>query len=148
MPLDRTWYNSLIDDDGSNTVGSIWNKASVDSLMDAVDADKAVLSPYVNLAPSGVLANYDPPGGAAALVWILSPAAGSYLTGIVAPAVAGTQHLLINGGSGITISNAHSASAAANQFYGPGYADFTLASWYSVWIYYSPTHSKWIVLKP
>ena len=38
MPLDRTWYNTLVDDDGSNTVGTLWNKAAVDSLMDAVDA--------------------------------------------------------------------------------------------------------------
>lgn len=38
MALDRTWYNTLVDDDGSNTVGTPWNKAAVDSLMDAVDA--------------------------------------------------------------------------------------------------------------
>src|SRR4026209_1113203 len=38
MALDRTWYNSLTDDDGSNLVGTLWNKAAVDSLMDAVDA--------------------------------------------------------------------------------------------------------------
>src|SRR4026207_1435611 len=39
MALDRTWYNSLTDDDGSNLVGTLWNKAAVDSLMDAVDAE-------------------------------------------------------------------------------------------------------------
>jgi len=37
-PLDRTWYNGLVDDDGSGSVGTIWNKAAVDALMDAVDA--------------------------------------------------------------------------------------------------------------
>jgi hypothetical protein len=37
-PLDRTWYNTLIDDDGSGTTGTIWNKAAVDALMDSVDA--------------------------------------------------------------------------------------------------------------
>lgn len=36
--LDRTWYNTLVDDDGTNTTGSVWDKADVDSLMDAVDA--------------------------------------------------------------------------------------------------------------
>ena len=39
MALDRTWYNTLVDDDGSNTVGSVWDKADVDALMDAVDAE-------------------------------------------------------------------------------------------------------------
>lgn len=44
MALDRTWYNTLVDDDGSNTVGTIWNKAAVDSLMDAVDASLATVA--------------------------------------------------------------------------------------------------------
>lgn len=39
MALDRTWYNTLIDDDGSGLTGSVWDKADVDSLMDAIDAE-------------------------------------------------------------------------------------------------------------
>jgi hypothetical protein len=35
--IDRTHYNSLVDDDGSGTTGSAWDKADVDSLLDAVD---------------------------------------------------------------------------------------------------------------
>jgi hypothetical protein len=41
--LDRTWYNTLVDDDGSGVVGSVWDKADVDSLMDAIDAEIARL---------------------------------------------------------------------------------------------------------
>jgi hypothetical protein len=41
MALDRTWYNTLLDDDGSGMTGSVWDKADVDSLMDAVDAEIA-----------------------------------------------------------------------------------------------------------
>jgi hypothetical protein len=41
MALDRTWYNSLVDDDGSGLTGSVWDKADVDALMDAVDAEIA-----------------------------------------------------------------------------------------------------------
>jgi len=37
-PLDRSWYNTLVDDDGSGTTGTPWNKAAVDALMDSVDA--------------------------------------------------------------------------------------------------------------
>jgi hypothetical protein len=40
-PIDRTWFNTLIDDDGSGTVGTIWNKAQVDGLLDSVDASLA-----------------------------------------------------------------------------------------------------------
>ena len=41
MALDRTWYNSLVDDDGSGLTGSIWDKADVNSLMNAIDAELA-----------------------------------------------------------------------------------------------------------
>jgi len=36
-PLDRTWYDTLIDDDGSGNTGTVWNKREVDGLMDTVD---------------------------------------------------------------------------------------------------------------
>lgn len=42
MALDRTWYNTLVDDDGSNTVGSLIEKSDIDALMDAIDASLAV----------------------------------------------------------------------------------------------------------
>lgn len=38
MALDRTWFNTLQDDSGGGVDGSIWDKADVDSLMDAIDA--------------------------------------------------------------------------------------------------------------
>jgi len=38
MALDRTWFNALVDDDGSNTVGTVWNKAQIAALLDSVDA--------------------------------------------------------------------------------------------------------------
>ena len=37
MAVDRVWYATLVDDDGSNTVGTLWNKAAVNSLLNAVD---------------------------------------------------------------------------------------------------------------
>jgi len=38
MPLNRTWFNALVDDDGSNTIGTVWNKTQIDALLDSVDA--------------------------------------------------------------------------------------------------------------
>jgi hypothetical protein len=41
MPLDRAWYNTLVNDDGSGLTGSVWDKEDVDALMDAIDAELA-----------------------------------------------------------------------------------------------------------
>jgi hypothetical protein len=39
VAIDRTPYNALVDDDGSNTVGTLWTKAKVASvLLDPIDA--------------------------------------------------------------------------------------------------------------
>jgi hypothetical protein len=43
MALDRTWFNELVDDDGSNTVGSVWNKYQIQRLLDSVDTELAKL---------------------------------------------------------------------------------------------------------
>lgn len=44
MTLDRTWFNALVDDDGSNTVGTVWNKAQINALLNSVDAEFAKVS--------------------------------------------------------------------------------------------------------
>jgi hypothetical protein len=41
MALDRTWYNTLVDDSGTGLDGSVWDKADVNSLMVAVDNEIA-----------------------------------------------------------------------------------------------------------
>lgn len=39
MAIDRTNYNALVDDDGSNTTGSVWNKAAIKNvILDPTDA--------------------------------------------------------------------------------------------------------------
>lgn len=38
MPLNRTWWNNLIDDDGSGLVGTVWNKAVIAGQLDMIDA--------------------------------------------------------------------------------------------------------------
>jgi hypothetical protein len=44
MPVDRTHYNTLVDDDGSGTTGSVFDKADVDGILDAVDGAIAGLT--------------------------------------------------------------------------------------------------------
>jgi hypothetical protein len=38
MAINRTWWNNLVDDDGSGITGTIWNKAVIAGLLDAIDA--------------------------------------------------------------------------------------------------------------
>jgi hypothetical protein len=53
MALDRTWYNSLVNDDGSGLMGSVWDKEDVNQLMNAIDAEFAV--------PRGPVWTFAPP---------------------------------------------------------------------------------------
>ena len=38
MTLDKTWYNALVNDDGSNALGTVWNKERIAELLATVDA--------------------------------------------------------------------------------------------------------------
>ncbi|HMJ86606.1 MAG TPA: hypothetical protein VK504_25690 [Vicinamibacterales bacterium] len=152
MPITRT---AIIDDDGSGKTGTVIDNAWKQELYNQIDGLGAqalttlALGPSVAVAVAGVMANLDPAGGAA-IVWMVNAAApGAYITGIKAPTVNGTQHLLINsGGNAIVLSNAHAASAVANRLIGPGYADYTLGPWMSAWVYYANAYTSWIVQKP
>lgn len=59
MPLDRTWYAGLVDDDGSGSVGSIWNKSQVNALMNVIDAELVLTSP-APLSTTGSVTNWAP----------------------------------------------------------------------------------------
>jgi len=153
MPITRT---PIIDDDGSGQTGTVLDNAWKQELYGQIDAlggqaisTLAIGSP-ITVPVAGIMANLDPPGSAAKIVWFLTPtAAGTNLTGIKAPAVEGTQHLLINAsGYPIIFSNAHATSSPVNQFIGPGYADYSLGAWNAAWIYYPNIGGSWIVLKP
>lgn len=66
MPLNRTNFNLLVDDDGSNLVGTIWDKAHIkDVILDPVDAaliDPASMALYTLLLPTttGAVTNWAP----------------------------------------------------------------------------------------
>jgi hypothetical protein len=48
MAIDRGPWNALVDDDGSNLVGSIWNKAAIKTvILDPTDAAFSALPPSV-----------------------------------------------------------------------------------------------------
>lgn len=89
-PLDRVWYNALVDDDGSGNVGTVWNKAQVNGLLNTVDASLA------GVATTAQLTGYVP-----------DPVPGSLKFSGVAPILmpttadgADTGNLTISGGGG------------------------------------------------
>jgi hypothetical protein len=53
QPLDRSWFNSLVDDTGDGVSGTVWNKSQINSLLTAIDSSLAGVvdkagSPAVN----------------------------------------------------------------------------------------------------
>ena len=52
MPINRTPFNALVDDDGTNTVGSIWNKAAIAGVI--LDPADAAYAPFASPAFTGV----------------------------------------------------------------------------------------------
>jgi hypothetical protein len=154
MPITRTPW---IDDDGTGTTGTIINNAEKTLLYNQIDA---LVAPF--LAPLALGPHWDMPQitsgqrdnvvpdatGAARTIWFMSSTVATFLTGIQAPTIDGTVHLLVNT-SGPTITIAHLfGSSAANQFIGAGYANTDVTSWRVMWIEYNSGLAKWLVLKP
>lgn len=56
MALDRTWFNALIDDDGTGMTGSVWDKADIANLLNSVDSELARIDAAAN-KPICIVAN-------------------------------------------------------------------------------------------
>lgn len=104
--ISRTWYDTLQDDSGSGTDGSVWDKADVDALLDAIDALLAA-----NLALGGTLTIT----GALSGVTGVTVASGTIAAST--PIVTGTQTW--NDGAttftGLRLNVTDTASAAASN---------------------------------
>lgn len=102
------------------------------------------------ISPTALAANtndWNPTGlSTANVIRIGSDATPRNLTGIVA-GTAGDILLLHNRNNGTAITLVHDAtSTAANRFLCPGAANYTLSPKSSVWLYYSGTDSRWLVI--
>lgn len=100
------------------------------------------------ISPSTLIANQDdwnPSSLATAAVIRLSTDAARDLTGIVAQA-ASTRLLLCNVGGFNCVLKHDVTSTAANRFYGPGSADFTLTPNKSAEIWYDATSARWRII--
>ena len=154
MAINRGPWTALVDDDGSNLTGTIWNKDKIKTvLLDPIDA--LVLGPQqVGTAhadaviTAGNYDNYRPPNGENCYIWLLLPTGPQSLTGVLAEPNY-TQHLLINTSSNnIVFYNQHTNSAAANRFICPGYNHYTLGVWGSITMTYILGIGAWVLHKP
>jgi hypothetical protein len=57
-PLDRTWYNALVDDAGTGTTGTVWNKAQINNLLNSVDNSLAPLPAGPATSTAGDVATF------------------------------------------------------------------------------------------
>lgn len=48
MPLDPAWYNALVDDTGTGTTGTVWNKAAIAGLLTNINNEIARLDAAQN----------------------------------------------------------------------------------------------------
>jgi hypothetical protein len=73
MALNRAWYNALVDDNGTNTVGTVWNKTQILGLYDTIDAELAridatstfgTFQPYITIDGTGGTPVYSEQKGA------------------------------------------------------------------------------------
>ena len=153
MPITRSVW---IDDDGSGTTGTPINNAELQKIYNAIDAFVPV-APHTKLnigaqvaatLTAGFYDNYRPAGGENNVGWLLFPQVASGLTGIQAEAD-GAMHLIVNTGSQtLLLFNQHANGGATNKIIAPGYANYTLTSWSSIWVVYSAQYVAWIALKP
>jgi hypothetical protein len=100
------------------------------------------------ISPAQLVINTDdwaPTNLSTAAVIRLNTDAARDITGIVAQAAA-TRILLCNIGAFNAVLKHDVTSTAANRFYGPGSADFTLTPNKSVDIWYDATSSRWRII--
>jgi len=53
MALNRAWYTALVDDDGTDTVGTVWGKDDIKNLLDSVDVEIARIDTSVSGLSNG-----------------------------------------------------------------------------------------------
>jgi hypothetical protein len=113
VALDRTWYNTLVDDSGDNTSGTLWNKAAVDSLMDAVDA--AILPATTAPTTTGTQTALAIPVGSLDLVLYLNNATLLTVQGIAAGIQGQLLYVFSKGAGQVDFAHLHASGTALGK---------------------------------
>jgi hypothetical protein len=168
MSINRGPFNALVDDDGTNTIGTPWNKQAIkDVVLDPVDAALTALpvppyvvggalpapirlgSSYVQFPmPPGAYNNFNPGGGGQNYsIWILGPTGTGCVINSIVAEPSGTMHLVFNeAGYVITLVN-NASGSGSGRLVCPSFADLTIGSVSGFWIVYSTYFNGWMVLR-
>lgn len=159
MPINRGPFNALVDDDGTDLTGSMWNKAAIASvILDPVDAALLAVpmrSTQVSSSTTGVQNAWNP-GLADDTVIYWAGTTDLTLNGIVGGA-AGRRLTIRNmaGGGNVLVGQNSGSAAAGNAFYnmvtsGPTpIAAFGAATWVhrgDLWMLVSHEQGAWIAM--
>jgi len=154
MAINRAPWTALVDDDGSNLVGSVWNKAAIKTvLLDPIDAMPPPVLTTLRYGPSvvfpmaaGAYNALRPPAGDQSVLWQLQPAGTVTINGILAEADQ-AQHFLFNqSGQICTIVNQSASAAAGNQIICPGLTNYTIPVYGVVPVIYVAALPVWLVV--
>lgn len=128
---------------GLSTLTGGYNSSAGPATVGAVAG--TVLEPTISSTPQN---NYAPTNLATATILAPTAASPATITGLDSTGVvAGRMLLLHNAGAGLlTLSNESGSSTAANRFTLYGAANVLVGAGNGVWMYYSTTTSRWIVL--
>jgi len=149
MAINRAPFNALVDDDGSNLLGTPWNKAAIAGvILDPVDAALGASSSRATVIAAGVtgtLHDWAMPGRTANTILEWTGAGQVYFTGIAAGVMGDVLTFKNMSPTQVMYFGHQTSSAAANQFFllvGSAATPVAPYGWMSV--YYNGT--KWILV--
>lgn len=118
MSINRTAYNALLDDDGSNTVGSAWTKTAIkDVLLDPIDTAIICQGVTQTTTSTGTVNDFALSTGAALLR--LNNASLLTLTGMTAGLDGQVLDLVSIGAGRVDLMNLNTGSSSANRIINP-----------------------------
>jgi len=114
MPIDRGPFNALVDDDGSNTIGTVWNKSKIQGVI--LDPADAAFNPAVQTTVLvGTQNNFVLTSGSMFLTLFCNNATDLLITGIVPWAVGQRLRIVSIGAGHVYLGHQYVASIATNR---------------------------------
>jgi hypothetical protein len=124
MAINRVPFNALVDDDGSNTVGSIWNKLAIkDVLLDPIDAALTTNAAAAESLPgitvvstTGNITALPKPSGTGDLVTYMNQGSLATIQGMAASSVPGQRWTIYALSAQVDLSHNDAASTGSKLY--------------------------------
>jgi len=97
MPINRGPFNALVDDDGSNTIGTVWNKAQIQGvILDPADAAYMDRPAVLLVTTTGTIPILPTATGSGDLLVVLNPSGPVTIQGIASTSKNGQRVTIYN----------------------------------------------------